>query len=69
MNYNYGISAIVIIDNHTFLVSACLFIIILLNCDFIIHIIKNTYLHTEYDDLGLALKDLTINTRKHSHKR
>jgi hypothetical protein len=69
MNCNYGISAIVIIDNHTFLVSACLFIIILLNCDLIIHIIKNTYLHTEYDDLGLDLKDLTINTRKHSHKR
>jgi hypothetical protein len=43
MNYNYGISAIVIIDNHTLLVSACLFIIILFNCDFIIHIIKNTY--------------------------
>jgi hypothetical protein len=43
MNYNYGISAIVIIDNHTFLVSTCLIIIILFNCDFIIYIIKNTY--------------------------
>jgi hypothetical protein len=30
---------------------------------------KKYILHTEYDDLGLALKDLTINTRKHSHKR
>ena len=44
MNYNYGISAIVIIDNHTFLLSACLIIIILFNCDFIIYIIKKIHI-------------------------
>jgi hypothetical protein len=61
MNYNYCIAAIVIEIIIQFLVSACLMIIMLFNCKFYNICILNRYLYTEYDNVGLTLKDLAIN--------